>query len=163
MRKSAGSSVKLMAKKIHLKITDVTKNESKNNLPWTFTFINASREELYYSYVLNSKQIFHWIPLCLLRSELISSFLHGNTTQISFLYTTVYFHKYHESYISNILKCKIWLKRANVIRKHEGRGVSHTLMKSGQKTLGTVSSSNYAFWVLALHHDIFKSIQPKSE
>lgn len=69
------------------------KNQSKDNLPWIFRFINACREGLYYSYVLNSKQIFHWIPWCLLRSKLISGFHHGNTNKISFLYKTVYFHK----------------------------------------------------------------------
>lgn len=64
---------------------------SKDNLPWTFRFIYGSRGRLYYSYVLNSKQTVNWIPSCLLRSELSSSFLHGNINIFS-LYN--YFHKY---------------------------------------------------------------------
>lgn len=67
--------------------------------------------------ILNSKQIFHWIPLYLPRNKLISSFLHGNSNKMSLLYTTIYFHKYRKSYISDILKRPIWLKLANVTQK----------------------------------------------
>lgn len=128
------------------------KNQSKNNLPWTFTFINASGEGLYYSYVLNSKQIFYWIPSCLLRSVLISGFLHENTKKMSFFYTTICFDKYHKSCFSNILTCPIWLKLANMIRKYWVKAVDvshsgiHEVSRKKPRVQWLHSTMHSGFW-----------------
>lgn len=140
------------------------KNQGKKNpLSWTSTFINASRKRLYYSCILNSKQMFHWIPLHLPRNKLISSFLHGNSNKMSLFYTTIFINHIFLIFWRAQFgwNWPMWSKSTGWRQK---RCLTHSdIHKARTKINLIVSSLKYTFWVLAFHHDSFKPIQWKSE